>query len=175
MHDFLALTLAGTHPDKTKGDTVTFSWRWHGEGLLELTPHQPVDRAMVLSVGIHGNETAPVEIVDDLLAALFTGSLALRWRILVILGNPDALRTHQRYLHVDLNRLFGQRWQNYPPSLETKRAEQLEQAVDRFGMKHSCTGWKGRGWRRWSFTSRRAAPLPILAASALTPWPAPLS
>lgn len=132
MHDFLALTLAGTHPDRTQGDTVTFSWRWHGEGLLELIPHQPVDRALVLSTGIHGNETAPVEIVDGLLAALFTGSLTLSWRVLLVLGNPEALRTNQRFLHADINRMFGQRWQGYSPSLETERAQQLEQALDRF-------------------------------------------
>ena len=132
MHNFLALTLAGTHPERMQGDTVTFSWRWHGEGLLELTPHQPVERALVLSVGIHGNETAPVELVDGLLTALVTGSLALSWRRLVVLGNPEALRTNRRYLHVDLNRLFGQRWQHYPPSLETERAAQLEQAMERF-------------------------------------------
>ncbi len=132
MQDFLALTLAGAHPDKLHGDTVTFSWRWHAEGVLELMPHQPVERALVLSTGIHGNETAPVEIVDRLLKALFDGSLTLCWRVLVVLGNPEALRTHQRYLHADLNRLFGERWQGYPPSLETERAAQLEQALDRF-------------------------------------------
>ncbi|WP_312457149.1 succinylglutamate desuccinylase [Pseudescherichia sp.] len=132
MHNFLALTLAGIHPDKTQGDNVTFSWRWHGEGLLELTPHLPVDRALVISAGIHGNETAPVEIVDDLLAALYSGSLALRWRVLVVLGNPEALRTNQRFVEADLNRMFGKRWQGYPASLETERAAQLEQALDRF-------------------------------------------
>lgn len=132
MQDFLALTLMGTAPDKTQSDTVTFSWRWHGEGLLELIPHQPVDRALVLSAGIHGNETAPVEILNSLLAALFSGSLTLRWRVLVVLGNPEALRTNQRYLHADLNRLFGKRWQGYPASPETERAEQLELALERF-------------------------------------------
>ncbi|WP_312210923.1 succinylglutamate desuccinylase [Pseudescherichia sp.] len=132
MHDFLALTLAGSHPDINKGDNVTFSWRWHGEGLLELTPHQPVDRALVLSAGIHGNETAPVEIVDSLLAALFAGSLTLRWRMLVVLGNPEALRTNCRYVVNDLNRLFGGRWQGHPASLETERAAQLEHALNHF-------------------------------------------
>lgn len=132
MHDFLALTLSGAVPENTQGDTVTFSWRWHGEGVMELIPHQPVDRALVLSTGIHGNETAPVEIVDTLLAALFSGSLPLRWRVLVVLGNPEALRTNQRYLHADLNRMFGERWQAYPPGLETERAALLEQALKRF-------------------------------------------
>lgn len=132
MQDFLALTLVGAAPDKTQGDAVTFSWRWHGEGLLELTPYQPVERALVLSAGIHGNETAPVEIVDGLLAALFAGSLALNCRVLVVLGNPEALRTNRRFLHADINRMFGERWRNYPPDLETERAEQLEQALAHF-------------------------------------------
>lgn len=132
MQDFLALTLAGIAPDKAYGDSVTFSWRWHDEGLLELTPHQPVDRALVISTGIHGNETAPVELVDNLLVALYSGSLTLRWRVLVVLGNPEALRANRRYVSYDLNRLFCERWRGYPESLETERAVQLEHALNHF-------------------------------------------
>ncbi len=92
MDDFLALTLAGRWPHHFHGETAHFRWHWIDCGILLLTPHARCERSLVLSCGIHGNETAPVEIVNALLQQLFSGELPLRWRVLVIFGNPPALR-----------------------------------------------------------------------------------
>lgn len=132
MHDFLALTLTGKLPGSFHGDTDHFRWHWLDRGILQLTPHEPAARSLVLSAGIHGNETAPVEMVMQLLDALFNGTLALRCRLLVVLGNPAALRDNQRYLHSDMNRMFGGRWQKFEPSGETARAALLEETVLQF-------------------------------------------
>jgi succinylglutamate desuccinylase len=107
-------------------------WRWLARGVLELIPEEKSTRSLVLSSGIHGNETAPVEIVDLLLDALFRGELILRCRLLAIYGHPQALVANKRYLEWDINRMFGGRWAQFPPGEETARAQQLENYVAAF-------------------------------------------
>ncbi|MGK9171766.1 succinylglutamate desuccinylase [Yokenella regensburgei] len=132
MDNFLAMTLSGDMPRKTAGEAAGFHWLWHEQGILELIPAEPAQRALVLSCAVHGNETAPVEMVDALLERLLNGTLKLRWRLLVIIGNPQALARNKRYQHSDLNRMFGGRWQQFAASDETIRAAQLERAVTHF-------------------------------------------
>ncbi|HEY4467611.1 MAG TPA: succinylglutamate desuccinylase [Klebsiella sp.] len=141
MDDFLALTLAGRLPHHFHGQTAHFRWHWIDCGILQIIPHEPCDRSLVLSSGIHGNETAPVEITDLLLRQLFDGGLPLRWRLLVVFGNPPALRANKRYLHCDINRMFGERWRACSTSDEPARARQLEHALARFYAVSSGERW----------------------------------
>ncbi len=132
MLDFLAQTLAGKAPTQGEGNNAHLHWQWWDEGILTLTPHQAVEKTLVLSAGVHGNETAPVEILAQLVDSLLAGELALEWRVLVVLGNPAALRSNQRFQHSDMNRMFGGRWQQFPESIETQRAGRLENALELF-------------------------------------------
>lgn len=132
MENLLALTLTDETPSQREGEGPSFHWRWLGRGVLELTPSARSELSLLLSTGIHGNETAPVEIVDLLLGALYSGEIALHCRLLVVLGNPPALAQNKRYLVSDINRMFGGRWSQFPQSDETARAQWLEQIVTSF-------------------------------------------
>lgn len=141
MENLLALTLADATPVQREGAGPSFQWHWHAAGVLELTPEVASTRSLVLSTGIHGNETAPVEIVDRLVGALFRGELTLRCRVLIILGNPPALAANKRYLICDLNRLFGGRGAQFPACAETARATLLEETVTAFYQQASDERW----------------------------------
>ncbi|MFC3395355.1 succinylglutamate desuccinylase [Brenneria rubrifaciens] len=132
MNDFLALTLRGALPRPTRGETAGLHWRWWEEGVLELAPKTEYHRAVVLSAGIHGNETAPIELLERLVNDLLAGRQGLAVRLLVVLGNPAAMREGRRYLHSDMNRMFGGRHAQFASSGETARAHQLEQVMTAF-------------------------------------------
>ena len=132
MVSFLTQTLVGQRPSVTTGGNSHGVWQWWEEGVLTFTPHKAVDQALLLSTGIHGNETAPVELLMPWVDNLLSGKTGVAWRLMVVLGNPAALREQRRYVHTDINRLFGGRWRQHPDSTERERVQILEQMVHRF-------------------------------------------
>jgi len=100
---------------------------WLGEGVLQLSPAQGdfCGFSLLLSAGIHGNETAPIELLDKLLKRILSGELKLRCRLLVVFGNPAAIRQGKRYIEQDLNRLFNGRHKS-SSGFEAERAANLE-------------------------------------------------
>lgn len=62
---------------------------------------------IVLSSAIHGNETAPIEICNDLIKQIILGGLHLEHRVLFIFGNPASINIGQRFVEENLNRLFS--------------------------------------------------------------------
>jgi succinylglutamate desuccinylase len=87
---------------------------------------------VLVSAGIHGDETAPIELLSRVVRDLAAGQAALTCRLLVILGNLDAMRDACRYLDDDLNRLFSGRHEQVPHSHEAPRAARLERAARQF-------------------------------------------
>ncbi len=141
--DFLRQTLAGTLPELRRGETAGLTWQWLDNGIMQLLPRRPAAASVVVSAGVHGNETAPVELLDGLLAELLAGRRELAVRLLVVLGNPGALRAGRRYLVNDLNRMFGQRGtEGFIEGEETARSRRLQAGLrDFFG--YSGSGHDG--------------------------------
>ncbi|WP_415881086.1 succinylglutamate desuccinylase [Burkholderia sp. BCC1970] len=136
LDDFLAFTLAGDAPAVKVGTCANGAVRWHwlGDGLLELGPADGAADApsVLVSAGVHGDETAPIELLSMLVRDLAAGTLPLACRLLVVLGNVPAMRAGARYLDDDLNRLFSGRHAQVPASREAPRAVQLEAAAAAF-------------------------------------------
>jgi succinylglutamate desuccinylase len=131
LDDFLAFTLSGDTPSLTSGVArCGVRWTWQGAGVVLLEPSegQPAHSVLV-SAGIHGDETAPIEMLSRLVADIANGHAPLKARMLVILGNIDAMRAGTRYIHDDLNRLFSGRHAKLPQSHEAPRAIELENAA----------------------------------------------
>ena len=130
----LELTLAGREPtEKIQLTREGARLHWLGLGALEVTPPAGVDCGLdlLLSAGIHGNETAPIELLDRLLQRIASGQLIPQARILFLFGNPEAMRRSERYIEQDINRLFsGRHEQSSGP--EALRANELEHLAAAF-------------------------------------------
>ena len=92
-------------------------------------------KSIVLSCGIHGNETAPIEICDAIVQDLLSEKLVTPHRLLFIFGNLPAMDIAERFVEENLNRLFNK--SESEENLEQKRAQVIKHAVDRFF--HSTT------------------------------------
>lgn len=134
LGNLLGLTLAGREPaEKTQLTVEGVRMRWLGEGALEVKPPEARDNGMdlLLSAGIHGNETAPIELLDELLHGIARGEIKPRARIMFLFGNPEAIRRGERYLEHDVNRLFNGRHE-FSSGSEARRACELERLATTF-------------------------------------------
>ena len=113
-----------------------------GVGVLHLTPPagraNPNQEALIVSAGIHGNETAPIEVLNALVSELFDGQWQLACPLLLILGNPPAMVAGERFLDVNLNRLFNGAHgkPEYDGLPEVARARFLEDVCRQFAAAH---------------------------------------
>lgn len=129
---FLEQVLKQQQPSLTKGTTHNFEWQILDEGVMSLTPHVAAEKMVVISAGVHGNETAPIEILEHIFQALCSNQLTLNVNLLLILGNPEAIRAGKRFVEYDINRMFCGAHKQLPEFLESKRAAQLEFWLDHF-------------------------------------------
>ncbi|AMD02636.1 succinylglutamate desuccinylase [Halomonas chromatireducens] len=137
LADWIELSLGGTIPTEREGRTTGGRFLLHAPGILELIPDTAGKdaQACVLSAGIHGNETAPIELLGNCLARIEAGLLAVGSPVLVILGNLASIRSGKRYVTTNLNRLFRRELDE--EGMEPERARELMSAVDGFFARHA--------------------------------------
>jgi succinylglutamate desuccinylase len=100
--------------------------------LVEPTKGATPSKSIVISSGIHGNETAPIEIVQQLISDIVTQKIQVKHRTLFIMGNPVAMNIAKRFQTENLNRLFCGKHQELTPCFEKFRASKLEDYVSDF-------------------------------------------
>ncbi|MCW8336571.1 succinylglutamate desuccinylase [Vibrio paucivorans] len=84
------------------------SLKIHQRGVLEIIPAQQSDESknIIISCGIHGDETAPMELVDKIVDDVLSGFQTIEHRCLFIIAHPEATNQHTRFIEENLNRLF---------------------------------------------------------------------
>ena len=63
--------------------------------------------SILLSVAVHGNETAPIEIIDQMVRDIFAGKIIPKHRLLIVIANPEAIKIDRREVDENMNRLFS--------------------------------------------------------------------
>lgn len=95
---------------------------------------KPNSVGIIISCGIHGNEMGPIHTCNALLDLFKNNKIDPAYSLLLVFGNPQAIKANERYLDFNLNRLFGN---SIEGGFEAQRARQLEQACLQF--KQRCT------------------------------------
>ncbi|SEA21607.1 succinylglutamate desuccinylase [Alkalimonas amylolytica] len=134
--DFLRHTLnhpAGLSPCEFRLENGVTVQVWD-TGVICFEPAAAGDKDIVLSCGVHGNETAPIEICAELVQDMLQQKLLPKQRTLVLIGNPAAINAGKREVEENLNRLFSGHHSKGAGLIndERKRALTLEQYVTRF-------------------------------------------
>jgi len=141
--DFLAFTLA--NPEQLPADLPSLNFTLHNgtdcqiwdTGIICFTPPHYGNNDIVLSCGVHGNETAPIEICAALVQDILLERLLLQQRVLFLFGNPPAINAGKRELIDNMNRFFSGAHGvtdalSADVSYEKRRCAKLEQYVSRF-------------------------------------------
>ena len=95
--------------------------------------------AVLLSVGVHGDETGPIEMLAQLLDRLAPASLAVD--LMVCVGNIDAIARGQRFIDADLNRMFRAERGTLAATAEAARADAMVAATSAFFAKAGPQRW----------------------------------
>lgn len=111
-----------------------FDVRLPAPGILQLSSatHMLRRPRLLLSVGVHGDETAPIELVAHLLYTLATTPQSLAVDLMVMVGNLAAIKQGKRFIDADLNRLFRADRGALQSSAEATRADAIMRATSKF-------------------------------------------
>jgi succinylglutamate desuccinylase len=111
------------------------------DGILTIRRPGSVRPAVLLSVGVHGDETGPIELTAYLLDALARAPEKLAVDLMVCVGNIGAIRAGKRFIDADLNRMFRVERGSLAGTAEAARADDMIAATTAF--------FAEAGPRRW--------------------------
>jgi len=97
--------------------------------------------AVLLSVGVHGDETGPIEMVAHAIEALSRSPGELDVDLMLCVGSIDAIAVGKRFIDADLNRMFRLQRGDLAGTFEAGRADDIIAATRGF--------FEGAGARRW--------------------------
>jgi succinylglutamate desuccinylase len=103
--------------------------------------HGRARASVLVSVGVHGDETGPIEVLAQVLDALSQRPLALAVDLMVCVGNIDAIAAGKRFIDADLNRMFRAQRGALAAAAEAARADAIIEA--------SAAFFDGAGPLRW--------------------------
>ena len=148
-----------THAGQCFAD-AGFSVRLPVPGILQVRAPTRSSRRqrLLLSVGVHGDETAPIEILARLLDALRQEPHALAVDLMAVVGNPRAIAQGTRFVDEDLNRLFHPEHSDAQDSVEAQRAAAIMRATADF-----FAGPNAENWHLDLHTAIRASYYPTFA------------
>lgn len=148
--------MAGPLSDQVRalaeGDVTRFAEAFSGAGFVVRSPARGILQVtsathvlprprLLLSVGVHGDETAPIEMLAGLLHALVADTHALAVDLMVVVGNPEAIASGKRFLDVDLNRLFRSGREPRQSVREAPRADEIMLATAGFFAATDAEKW----------------------------------
>jgi succinylglutamate desuccinylase len=118
----------------------------------------PARASVLVSVGVHGDETGPIEMVAHAVEALSREPQALAVDFMLCVGNIDAIAAGKRFIDADLNRMFRAQRGALATAAEAARADAMIAATAAF--------FDGAGPLRWHLdlhTAIRASHYPTFA------------
>ncbi|MBA5690218.1 succinylglutamate desuccinylase [Rugamonas apoptosis] len=132
------------------------------DGILTIKrPGAPARASVLVSVGVHGDETGPIEVVAHLLDALSHEANALAVDLMLCVGNIGAIRAGKRFIDADLNRMFRAERGTLAGTAEAARADVMMAATTAF--------FDGAGPVRWHLDLHTAIRPSVYPTFAIVP------
>jgi succinylglutamate desuccinylase len=132
------------------------------KGIMTIKREAAPGRAsVVVSVGVHGDETGPIEVVAHVLDAIAQTPAALAVDLMVCVGNIDAIAAGKRFIDADLNRMFRPVRGALAAAAEAARADTMIAATAAF--------FAGAGPLRWHLDLHTAIRPSVYPTFAIVP------
>jgi succinylglutamate desuccinylase len=116
---------------------------------------------VIVSVGVHGDETGPIEMLAHVLDRLARRPSDLAVDLMVCVGNIDAIAAGKRFIDADLNRMFRAQRGSLASAAEAARADAMIAATTDF--------FAGAGPVRWHLDLHTAIRPSVYPTFAVVP------